>query len=91
VAGEYIMSTARKSAIVKKARPMSEMASEVRQGLETLARAICAGAVSQHAKNLGEHAEMAACLWAHVEGGFRETKVNPKIAEWLDKLLKAKR
>jgi hypothetical protein len=85
------MSRARKALIVEKAKPVSEMASEVRQGLETLARAICAASVSQHAKNLGEHAEMAACMWAHVEGEFRETKVNPKIAEWLDKLLKAKR
>ena len=85
------MSRVRKRLILERAEPVTEMASEVRQGLETLARAICTAAVAQHAKNLGEHAEMAACLWVHVESEFRETKVNPKIAEWLDKLLKGKR
>jgi hypothetical protein len=70
---------------------VSEMASELADSMRVLARALCAAAVSQHAKSVGEHAEMAACLWIHVESDFRETKVSPKVTEWLDKLLKAKK
>ena len=67
---------------------MPELASELREGLETLARAICAASVSKHATNVADHAEKAAVLWVHVQSDFREGKVSPQTTAWLAALFK---
>lgn len=82
------MSTARKASIIERARPVSEMASEVREGMETLARAICALAVERHAKDPGHHRELAAVFYIDAVSNFREVKIRPETRNWLAALLK---
>ena len=81
------MSRARNRQILERAGSVSEMASEVRQGLECLSRAICALAVERHAKDPGHHRELAAVLYLDCLHGFRDVKIRPEMREWLAKLL----
>jgi hypothetical protein len=81
------MSSTRKFAIHQRIGPLSEMASEIREGLECLARAVCALAVERHAKDPGHHRELAAVLWGDCQRDFRDVKVRPETREWMAKLL----
>jgi hypothetical protein len=81
------MSRFRKRLIWERRSPVSEMASEVREGLETLARAVCALAVERHAKDPGHHRELAAVLYLDAANGFRDVKVRPETRDWMAKLL----
>jgi hypothetical protein len=81
------MSSARKLAIIRRADPVAEMASEVREGLETLARAVCALAVERHAKDPGHHRELAAVLFLDCVSDYRDLKIRPEIRDWMAKLL----
>jgi hypothetical protein len=67
---------------------VSEMASEVREGLECLSRAICALAVERHAKDPGHHRELAAVLYLDCLHSFRDVKVSAEMRNWLAALLK---
>jgi hypothetical protein len=64
------------------------MASEIRDGLETLSRALCVLAVERHAKDPGHHRELAAVMWIDVIGDFSEVKITPESRTWLANLLK---
>ena len=81
------MSRLRKRMILERADTVSEMASEVREGLETLARAVCALAVERHAKDPGHHRELAAVMYIDCTNSFHDVKVRPETREWLAKLL----
>jgi hypothetical protein len=86
---ERPMSTSRKARILReRASPVSEMASELRQGLELVARALCVQAVERHAKNPGHHREFAAVMWIDVVSDFHEVKVTPETRNWFASLLK---
>jgi hypothetical protein len=67
---------------------VGEMASEVREGLDNLARAICCLAVERHASNPGQHRELAAVMWIDCVSDFREVKVTQESRNWLAQLLK---
>lgn len=82
------MDYARKRAIIRRARQVSETPSEVREGLETLARALCALAVERHAKDPGHHRELAAVLWIDCVHDYRDVKIRPEMRDWMAKLLK---
>lgn len=82
------MSRARKRQIMEAAVPENEVATEIRAGLETLARALCALAVERHATSLGDHREKSAILWIDVASDFREVKVTPETRNWLAALFK---
>jgi hypothetical protein len=64
-----------------------EIASEVREGLECLARAVCALAVERHAKDPGHHRELAAVLYIDCMNSFHDVKVRPETRDWMAKLL----
>ena len=82
------MSRARKHHIILKGpRAVSETASEIREGMEVLARALCALAVERHAKDPGHHRELAAVLYLDAANGFHDVKVRPETRDWLAKLL----
>lgn len=66
---------------------MTEIASEVREGLEVLARAVCALAVERHAKDPGHHRELAAVMYIDALNNFHDVKVTTQTREWLGKLL----
>jgi coenzyme F420-reducing hydrogenase beta subunit len=66
---------------------VAEMASQVREGMECLARAVCALAVERHAKDPGHHRELAAILYIDCMNNFHDVKVRPETREWLAKLL----
>jgi hypothetical protein len=84
-------STAQKRAMygysVERISPVTEVASQVREGLEVLARAVCALAVERHAKDPGHHRELAAVLYLDALNEFRDVKVRPETRDWLAKLL----
>jgi hypothetical protein len=77
----------RKARILEGAKPVTEIASEVREGLEVLARAVCALAVERHAKDPGHHRELAAVMYIDALNNFHDVKVRPETREWLAKLL----
>lgn len=81
------MSRIRKHIIIERAGPVPEIASEVREGLEILARAMCALAVERHAKDPGHHRELAAVFWLDAVNDFRDVKIRPEMRDWLAKLL----
>jgi hypothetical protein len=81
------VSRARSRAILEKAEPVSQMASEIREGFEVLARAVCALAVERHAKDPGHHRELAAVMYIDALNNFHDVKVRPETRDWLAKLL----
>ena len=97
-------SSARKNEIVRRARPMSEMASEVRAGFDNLADAVrtLAGtmasvAAAAHTDTLGNQRNMAAVIFADAEDRFGDLhkKLDPRLRQqlesWLDGLCRTKR
>lgn len=88
------MTTARKYQLAHRSKPVPEIASEVREGLDnladatrTLGRAFCCLAVKQEARNPAEQRELAAIMWADCVGDFRDVPVTEEMRNWMASLL----
>jgi hypothetical protein len=98
------MNRFRKRLILERAEPVSEMATEVREGFDNLAdavRTLCGVmasiAAGQHTHNPGDQRNMAAVIFADASERFGDVhkKLDPKLQKqmesWLDGLCKTKR
>jgi hypothetical protein len=97
-------SAARSYAIIRRASPVSEMASEVRAGLDNLADAVrtlagtmAAIAAQGHTKSLGDQRNMAAVMFADAEARFPDIlrrldkKGRDQLESYIDAICKGKR
>lgn len=98
------MNRARKSLIVRRAKPVDEYVSETREGLDNIADAVrtLAGvfaslAASQHTDTLGNQRNMAGVIYADAQERFGDVlkKLDPKLQtqleSWIDGMCKTKR
>jgi hypothetical protein len=81
------MSTSRKARILReRARPVSETASLIAEGLEAVAGALCQFAAGMHTTSKGDQRDFAAVLFSDVQQRFEDVnrKLDPKRQEELE-------
>jgi hypothetical protein len=98
------MTTARKRLILERAEPVSEMASEVRAGLDnladairTLAGTIASSAAGMNTKTPGDQRNMAGVIYVDADQRFSDVmrklddKTRLELSSWIEGLCKGKR